>query len=206
VKALMVDVDGVVVVRPADPARRSWAWNLETDLGLSLNQLQGHFFAVHWSDVVHGRADLHDRLALVLAEIAPGLSSQALADYWFEQDSILDQTLLDDLKALGTRGLELHLATVQEHHRARYLMENLGLGQVFQAIHYAADYGLSKPDPAFFRAVEARTGHEPESLLLIDDSLKNVESARVCGWQALHWDGSLRLAEALDVAGIEIAP
>lgn len=202
----MVDVDGVVVVRPADPARRAWAWNLEADLGLSRNQLQDHFFAVHWSDVVHGRADLHERLGPVLAEIAPGLSSQTLADYWFEQDSLLDQTLLEDLKALGARGPELHLATVQEHHRARYLMGELGLGRVFQAIHYAADYGLSKPDPAFFRAVVERTGHEPDSLLLIDDSLKNVESARACGWQALHWDGSLRLAKALALAGIEIAP
>lgn len=202
----MVDVDGVVVVRPADPVRRSWAWNLESDLGLSINQLQDHFFAVHWSDVVHGRADLHDRLGLVLAEIAPGLSSQALAEYWFEQDAILDQTLLDDLKTLGTRGLELHLATVQEHYRARYLMQDLGLGRVFQAIHYAADYGLSKPDPAFFRAVADRTGHEPKGLLLIDDSLKNIESARACGWLTLHWDGSVRLAQALTSAGIEIAP
>lgn len=202
----MVDVDGVVVVRPADPARRSWAWNLEADLGLPLSSLQDQFFAVHWSDVVHGRADLHERLGPVLAQIAPGLSSQTLADYWFQQDSILDQTLLDDLKALGARGVELHLATVQEHHRARYLMEDLGLGQVFHAIHYAADYGLSKPDPAFFRAVVERTGHGPESLLLIDDSLKNVESARACGWQALHWDGSRRLAQALNEAGIEIAP
>ena len=202
----MVDVDGVVVVRPADPVRRSWAWNLEADMGLSLSSLQDRFFAVHWDDVVHGRADLHERLGSVLAEIAPGLSSQTLADYWFEQDSILDQTLLNELTALGTRGLELHLATVQEHYRARYLMQDLGLGRVFQAIHYAADYGLSKPDPGFFRAVTDRTGHEPESLLLIDDSLKNVESARACGWLTLHWDGSLRLAEALDVGGIEIAP
>ncbi len=200
----MVDVDGVVVVRPADPARRSWAWNLEANLGLSLNQLQDRFFAVHWSDVVHGRADLHERLGLVLAEIAPGVSSQTLADYWFDQDSLLDQTLLVDLKALGNQGFELHLATVQEHYRARYLMQDLGLGQVFRAIHYAADYGLSKPDPAFFQAVVDRTGHEPQALLLIDDSLKNVESARACGWQALHWDGSTRLADALDAAGIAI--
>ena len=60
-KALMVDVDGVVVRTPLG----GWAANLEADLGISTAALQAQFFKPHWPDVVLGKADLHERLAPV---------------------------------------------------------------------------------------------------------------------------------------------
>jgi putative hydrolase of the HAD superfamily len=193
-KVLMVDVDGVVIRHPAG---LRWDHHMRADLGLDPEVLQQRFFAIHFQDIVSGRADLHDRLGPVLADIAPQLTSQALADYWFAQDAHLDQSLLNDLAALRADGVPMHLATVQEHHRARYLWETLKLKDRFEAIHYAADYGVGKPDPAFFRAVEARTGLTAGDLLLLDDSPRNVEAARACGWSAVLWDGTQTLAEAL---------
>ena len=193
-KVLMVDVDGVVIRHPAG---LRWDHDMRADLGLDPDLLQQRFFAAHFRDIITGRADLHDRLGPVLGEIAPHLTSQALADYWFAKDAHLDQTLLDDLAALRADGVPMHLATVQEHHRARYLWDILGLKDRFEAIHYAADYGVGKPDPAFFRAVEARTGLASGDLLLLDDSPRNVEGARACGWSAVLWDGTRTLAEAL---------
>ena len=190
----MVDVDGVLVTRPEG---RPWSWNIQADLGLDPQLLQSRFFAPHWPDVMYGRADLHDRLGPVLAEIAPHLTSQTLTDYWFAQDAHLDQGLLQDLEDLRGTGVALHLATVQEHHRARYLWDTLGLRGRFDAIHYSADYGCGKPDPAFFHAVAARTGFAPQDLVLIDDRASNVEAARACGWGAVIWDGSRPLAQVL---------
>lgn len=194
----MVDVDGVLVRHPQG---LRWDHNMSADLGLDPDVLHRGFFLPHFGDVVTGRADLHERLAPVLAEIAPHLTSRDLTDYWFAQDAHLDQALLDDLAALRTQGAVLHLATVQEHHRARYLWETLGLKDRFDAVHYAADYGVGKPDPAFFRAVEGRTGFAAQDLLLIDDSPRNVEAARACGWAAVLWDGTVTLGEALARAG-----
>ena len=185
-KALMVDVDGVVVV----PRPGGWAADLETDLGLPVATLQAHFFKPHWDDIANGRARLHDRLA-------PMLTSQALADYWFARDAQLDETLLADLAALRATGVALHLATVQEHERAAYLWETLGFRDRFDAIHYSADIGCGKPDPAFFAAVEARTGFAAADLALIDDRPANVEAARAAGWGGILWDGTQRLADVL---------
>jgi putative hydrolase of the HAD superfamily len=194
VKALMVDVDGVLVTRPDG---RPWSWNMQADLGLDPQLLQSRFFTPHWPDVMYGRADLHDRLGPVLAEIAPHLTSQAVADYWFANDANLDHGLLKDLADLRDTGVALHLATVQEHHRARYLWDTLGLRDRFEAIHYSADYGCGKPDPAFYHAAAARTGFAAQDLLLIDDRASNVEAALACGWRAALWDGSRRLAQVL---------
>jgi len=189
----MVDVDGVIIV----PRPGGWAADLEADLGLSPAVLQAEFFKPHWNDVVLGRAGLHERLAPVLAEYAPHLTSQALVAYWFETDARFDEVLLADLARLRRGGVRLHLATVQEHERARHLWETLRLCNRFDAMHYAAAIGWRKSDPQFYAAVEARTGLPPEERLLIDDTPANVEIARSCGWRARHWTGQARLEEVL---------
>jgi len=194
IRALMVDVDGVLV----HPRRGGhWSDGMEAELGLDRATLDRTFFALHWGDVVLGRADLHDRLGPVLADIAPHLTTRQLVDYWFAADSRLDEDLLADLAQLRAGGLGLHLATVQEHHRARYLWETLGLSDRFDAMHYAADLGCAKPDPAFYRAIEARTGLGPDDLALLDDRADNVAAARACGWAGYLWDGRMRLQDLL---------
>jgi putative hydrolase of the HAD superfamily len=197
-KALMVDVDGVLIT----PRLGGWAADLEADLGLSRADLAEHFFAVHWDDICLGKAGLHERLGPVLARIAPHLTSQQLAAYWFAKDSVLDYQLLDDLALVRARGVELHLATVQEHERAAYLWDRLGFAGQFDAMHYAADLGAKKSQPEFYAAVEARTGFSGAEVLLIDDTLSNVEAARAAGWGGAHWTGAERLADLLaDFAG-----
>jgi putative hydrolase of the HAD superfamily len=194
----MVDVDGVIV-RPDGqrPDKRRWDADLKRDLGLEPADLQAAFFTPHWPDIVHGRADLYDRLRPALATLAPTVSAEALVDYWFRWDSALDHALLADLAALRARGTAMHLATVQEHHRARYLWETLALKERFDAIHYSAAYGVGKPEPAFFEAVAAKTGYAPETLVLIDDSERNVEGARRAGWHANLWTAETTLAACL---------
>ena len=192
-RCLMVDVDGVVIV----PRPGGWGAEMEADLGLSIATLQARFFEPHWPDIMLGRAGLHERLAPVLATHAPHLTSRAVADYWFERDAQLDEALLADLAALRASGVQLHLATVQEHERAAYIWNRLGLRDRFDAMHYSAGLGCAKPDPAFFAAVRARTGYAPADLALLDDKAANVEAARAAGWRGILWDGTRRLAEVL---------
>jgi putative hydrolase of the HAD superfamily len=189
----MVDVDGVVLTPPPG----GWAATMEADLGLAPAVLQEHFFKPHWNDVALGRAGLHARLGPVLAAHAPHLTSEALAAYWFAKDAVLDEVLLADLAEVRARGLKVHLATVQERERAAYLWDTLGFRNRFDAMHYAADLGCKKSDPAFYAAVEARTGFAPGELMLIDDTPGNIEVARSCGWRAAHWTGEARLADLL---------
>ncbi len=193
-KALMVDVDGVVIVHP-DP--EGWAAHLERDLGLSPALLQSAFFAPHWPDIIRGRATLRDRLVPVLAEIAPELSADALIRYWFASDAHLDRDLLVQLAPIRAGGMKLHLATVQEHERARYIWEELALKQHFDGMHYAADIGCAKPAGSFFRAVAGRSGFAPDEIFFIDDKQANVDAARAEGWSAALWDGTRPLAHLM---------
>ncbi len=116
IKAIMVDVDGVLVVHPDN---RGWSANLERDIGIPAATLQTAFFEQHWDDVIHGHAALRDRLAPVLQNIAPQVTCDALIDYWFSNDTHVNQTLLAELASIRATGIEVHLATVQEHERPR---------------------------------------------------------------------------------------
>lgn len=195
--AIMVDLDGVLITHPD---AGGWSANLENDLGIPLASLQEVFFRRHWADVVHGRAALRDRLALALAEIAPSVSPAALIEYWFDNDAHIDERLLEELQHLRKAGFELHLATVQEHERAAYLWNHLALKDSFDGMHYAASLGYSKPDHAFYRAVEAAVQIPPTAIFFIDDKLENVVAARECGWTAALWTGASTVRELMRAA------
>ena len=197
IKALMIDVDGVIVIHPHP---HGWSVNLERDLGLTRESMQANFFAPHFGEIVQGRAALRDRLGPVLQVIAPHLNCDQLIDYWFQNDAHLNADLLQQLAQAKRRGLKLHLATVQEHERADFLWRKLGLQDQFDAIHYAADLGWVKPAPEFFAEIERRTGLIPNEIFFLDDKIENVEAARTRHWHAAVWTGESTLDELLDSA------
>ncbi|GAC1041295.1 HAD-IA family hydrolase [Rhizobium sp. No.120] len=197
-KLLMVDVDGVLVHgRPSDGL--PLFTYLERDLGLKLEVLQEAFFKTCWPDIVTGLDALEPRLAEVLGKIAPHLSARTLIDYWFENDSRLDYSLLDDLAVLRAGGTRMFLATNQEHMRAAYLMDELGLSDYFDGIFYSGMLGYQKPAPEFFRLATERVGIAPGDIAFIDDYPANIEAARQFGWKAMHWTSTSKLQDAIAV-------
>jgi putative hydrolase of the HAD superfamily len=109
----------------------------------------------------------------------------------------LNRELLEDLAPLRRGGLRIYLATNQEHERARYLMETLGLAAHFDGCHHSAAVGHCKPTRQFFDAVACKVGLTPSELLLIDDTEENVRAAIAAGWNATRWTGRQRLSDLL---------
>lgn len=183
---LMLDVDGVVVNgRPQDGL--SWATDIERDLGIAPDKLHAVFFAAHWGDIVTGRKQLMDVLAACMPELSRSISPQAFIDYWFKTDSALDEAVLAECAELRGRGVRIFFATNQEHLRARYLMDRLGLRRHADGMIYSAQVAARKPERAFFDAALAHAGAAPQSTLLVDDTEANVTAAREAGWSAAHW-------------------
>ena len=186
IKALMVDVDGVLVDgRPEDG--RHWQTSIEEDLGFTSDALHHQFFTPYWENIVLGRAGLMEHLTTALQKIAPHVSPAQFVSYWFEKDSRLVSPILAELSLLRSAGIRVYLATNQEHQRAAYLMEKLGLADHVDGIFYSARLGAKKPDVQFFAKVQAAVPLCGEEILLVDDSRQNIEAALKAGWQALHW-------------------
>jgi putative hydrolase of the HAD superfamily len=194
IKAIMVDVDGVLVVHPDE---RGWSASLERDIGITAATLQTAFFRPHWDDIIHGRASLRERLGSVLEDVRPEMTCDALIDYWFGNDAHVNDSLLAEISSLRAEGIEVHLATVQEHERARYLWDELDFRSRFDGLHYSAELGCSKPAASFYESIEVRTGFRPRDLFFIDDKIANVEGAIMSGWAAALWTGKDTLQSLL---------
>lgn len=197
---LVLDVDGVVVL--GHPGGGRWDKNLFDDLQIAPERLQERFFRPHWRAIAEGEADMLHMLARVWPELDSPASPRALVDYWFANDSRLNDGLLDEVGAWRARGNRAFLGTVQEHHRARYLWSTLGLGGHFDGMLYSADLGAAKPKAAFFERAQARLpARTVGDVVFLDDSIRNVEAAAAFGWRARHYAALDDLRAALSDAG-----
>lgn len=173
IRALMVDVDGVVVDgRPEDG--RPWQTSIEEDLGFTSAALHATFFAPHWENIVLGRAGMMEHLEQALRTIAPHLSPEEFVSYWFTRDSRRVAGLLVELSRVRSAGIRVYLATNQEHLRAAYLMVQVGLAEHVDGIFYSARLGVKKPDAEFFTTVQASVGlagHAPDPIASDDRSI-----------------------------------
>src|SRR6185295_13249283 len=107
--------------------------NLTRDLGIAAETLQARFFRPYWRAIAVGEADMRQVLDGMWHELACTASPSTFVDYWFASDSQLDADVLAEVDQWRARGNQAFLATVQEHHRAKYLWETLGLQRHFDA-------------------------------------------------------------------------
>ncbi|WP_310107089.1 HAD-IA family hydrolase [Sphingomonas sp. BE138] len=190
----MVDVDGVLITHPH---AAGWAEHLNRDLGIRVEDLQRVFFEPHWNDVVHGRASLRESLTPALAQLAPQITYDDFREYWFSNDAKVNICLLNELAVFRRNGIDVHLATVQEHERASYLWNELAFRDHFDAMHYSAALGKSKPRADFYQSIEVAVGLKSAAIFFIDDNQENVTAARKCGWTAAAWTGRDTLADLI---------
>ncbi|MEU4111974.1 HAD family hydrolase [Streptomyces sp. NPDC027717] len=116
----------------------------------------------------------------------------------------------DTLATLRADGLWLGIAGNQDEHAARILCELFATD--VDLIGTSADWGVSKPDPAFFARLTSMVPAEPDEILYVGDRLDNdLRPARRAGmhtalihrgpWARLTWN--TKDAERLPLFRIE---
>lgn len=191
---LLLDLDGVVVFGHPDGGK--WERNLERDLGISPTRMVEVFFNPHFGGVVTGKADLFDTLEEIWHCFDTPHSPEKFVDYWFRSHSAMNMPLLEVVQSWhGAR----FLATNQEHHRAKFIWEDLGLKNYFDGLIYSAQLGVKKPDQLFFEKAQKLLNVEPSQIAFLDDSAENVQSALRCGWVAKQYVGIEDLRELLRI-------
>ena len=191
-RAVFFDVDGVLVhgyhARPE--LQRHWDANLPDDLGIDRERFRNEFiFDIFIKRVVIGETSLIEALDRRLPSLGYRGSSMAFVQYWLSRDSDLNQPLIDVVRRLKARSdLKLYIATNQDHMRAMWLWQTMGLGELFEDIFYSARAGVRKPEKGFFDFIEHRIGPQAEPPLFFDDTPKVVDGARAHGWEAVQFD------------------
>ncbi|MEO1020276.1 MAG: HAD-IA family hydrolase [Pseudomonadota bacterium] len=196
---IFFDVDGVLIdgwhARPE--RRKPWDATLEEDLGVDKDRFQQLFFQKR----ADGRPSLMEEcltgargLKAALAEILPLVGHRGSVDefitYWFRKDSNINRDVLDIVSSLSNKpGIELYIATGQEHLRADFLWQQLDFQRYFRDIFYSAKVGYLKKDPAFFKAVNRALKIDTrEKPLFFDDQPEIVNLAKQAGWDAVVYE------------------
>jgi putative hydrolase of the HAD superfamily len=74
----------------------------------------------------------------------------------------------------------------------------------FDPIIFSCELGLLKVDPECYASVARMVELPTNQIVLLDDSLANVEGAREAGWQAIHFSTSNTLKQTLTDLGLTV--
>ena len=172
-----------------DEAKRHWflqnvctaAWNLEQDRGRSWEEGVALLVASHpeWEAQIRAYDDRWH-------EAVPGLIEDSVA-------------VLDDLKA---RGDKVYAITNFSREKWAECLIRFPFLQSFDGVVVSAHERVIKPDPAIYRILFKRYDLVPEDCIFIDDSAKNIETARALGMQAIHFVEPINLRGELARHGV----
>ena len=160
-----------------------------------------------------------DRGTLGLAEVAR--RTAARLDLPHLQVQVLMESIGDLLTAKPDtlavlEDLHLHRAHKQHPHTqplrlyylsnmpvpfARTLEKNHPFLSWFDGGIFSGDVQRIKPEASIYQLLQSRYQLAPEQTLFIDDMPGNVQAARACGWQGIHFESATQLAAELRLLG-----
>jgi 2-haloacid dehalogenase len=153
-------------------------WNLEQDRGRSRSEAVAAVSA-EWPEYAPLLDQFFDRF--------PDTIQKKINGSW---------KILGDLRASGHRIFGLTNWGAETWPMAKDVHPELN--NAFEDVVVSGHEKLIKPDRRIYEVLTDRNKLRPDKCLFIDDSPKNVEGARIAGWQALHFIGSDELRKSLE--------
>lgn len=196
IKYLLLDLTGVIV-----------HFTLNNRAGyyvhgkfFALQQLERVFDSAAYQDYMLGKISHEELLKRYIADKQLDLSTQEFAELMerditpMEDMPELIQKLAEKVKiiVINNEGKELTDAKIRRSTVSQYI------DQVIPS----CDVHLIKPDPNYFRKVLKMIHATPAECLFVDDSSKNVASARSLGIDAIVFENAGQLAKELDAKNL----
>jgi HAD superfamily hydrolase (TIGR01509 family) len=197
IQVVLFDVGGVLVQLRGVAALLEWLPQRPTSEALFRTWLQSP--AVREFET--GRCDAERFAARVVRELElPVDAAQFLQSFvgwptglYPGVQELIARIPLDCRRALLSNSNALHWPRV---------MDELGLGALFEHRFVSHLIGKIKPDRDAFEHVIEALDCAPDSILFLDDNLANVEAARSAGMRAARVDGVVGAEQALLEAGV----
>lgn len=189
-KIILIDADGVVI----RPRNKYFSETLAEKQGIPLEEVLP-FFKGEYKKAQVGEVDIREILPPYLAKWNWQGSVDDFLKFWFESEKDLDQKVLEIVRNLRESGDKVYLASDNEANRAKYLMEGLGLKDLFDSAFFSSDLGVTKSDPLFFQKIAETLKVNVSDLNYWDDDQKNVDIANTLGVKGHLYTDSEKFAE-----------
>ncbi len=175
-KIFIFDADEVVLKREMYFSQR-----LARDFGIPEEEIM-KFFRKEYKDCAVGKADLKDVLKEYVEVWEWNGSIEDLMEYWLENEREINEAVVDEIRNLRKRGYVCCLATNNEKYRTRYLLEEVGLKDLFDHFFSSSEVGYLKSEDEFWKFVREKIGTDEQGGIVVWDSdEKNVEKVNELG-------------------------
>lgn len=138
IKLIIFDADGVLV-----HGERKFSKTLAEKHGISIETTLP-FFTGPFQECLVGNSDLKEIILPYLDKWGWDKGVETLLEYWFSLESKTDKELIAYIKELRQKGIKCFLATNNEKHRFQYMMDKMGLLNVFDKAYSSAYLGHKK--------------------------------------------------------------
>ena len=182
IKAVIFDVDGVLINSKDAFGKYLWDKNIEKDLGLSLDQKR-YLFSSDWSLVLKGLIDTRQYFKNRFTALNIGLPVDTFIEYWLEHDLSINTEILPVIESIKVA--KLYTGTNQDSYRMALLQKKFA--KYFDGMFASHHMGFVKPEPEYFKYIEANLNMQAQDIAFIDDSLSHVQAATQLGWTCHHY-------------------
>jgi putative hydrolase of the HAD superfamily len=200
VQAVIFDWGGVMEGLPTEADVAAW----ERRLALAPGVLAGALWGQVWRKLEHGVISDSDYLQHVADQV--GLPDQdAVLDFLqaFYTNDRFNEVVMGAARVLRGRYKVAVLSNAFPTQRQAIRDQHgIDVDAEFDVYVNSAEVGLSKPDPEIYCLTLERLGVAPEQAIFLDDSLRNVDSARHLGIHSIHFvDAKTSLPELESLLG-----
>ena len=103
---------------------------------------------------------------------------------WLEHEHTIDTDLLGQIQRIRATGLKCYLGTNQETNRVQHMKHDMGPEAALDGVFVSSELKAKKPDPRFYKRVQALPKLPAFQIALWDDNSSNVAAALGAGWHA----------------------
>jgi putative hydrolase of the HAD superfamily len=181
IQSILFDVDGVLI------QGQLFSIKLARELKLDKKEV-AHFFNTDFQQALLGQKDLKKIIEPYLEKWGWQKSVEQFISYWRESENQPNQELLSLISQLHSKHIDCYIASNQEQYRGQYLFDDLEFGRLFDHCFFAYEIKAKKTDLKYWTYVwdslqYLEGGIEKNQVLLIDNSLANINQAESFGFQ-----------------------
>jgi HAD superfamily hydrolase (TIGR01509 family) len=197
IKAILFDINGVLLQTQDQQGDYLWASNIESDLGITNEQLY-LLSACMTCNVLRGNQSIKDSLSHILSANNIQCSSHKLIQYYLKHDMNINANLIDFITTID---MPKYIITNSEPmHTARI---NQLIGHHFDGYFASYEIGYISPETAFMTHIENQLNLKPSEILLIDNQPSNAEAILNHGWNVINYNCNTN--DSIDLLKAEIA-
>ncbi len=179
IKAIIFDVDGVLLKSIDEKGKYLWSKDLKKDLKIGSEQCKIIFSDI-WGNITDGKLDTMKHLDKVFKHAAfknINILPKDFINYWISKDIFINDEMIDLVKSLS---IKCYIGSNQDLYRGKHIKKLIG--KYFQKCFISSEIGYCKPEFEFYSYIENELNLKPNEIFFIDDRQKNIENANKKGW------------------------